>query len=174
MSVLTIAALSHGLLVAPPPVYVADGAEDIKRRIELYVVGILRGVFSGWTIVPSKGGDDTAQAAGSGDAAEVEPPFILVQVQECAELLPDPPTHQALVKVAYFSRLTATTTPQHSAAVGAIGAALRALPRGYYLSTDLTINGIELQKPEEIRDDGQDLHGDVFSVALGVTEGPVG
>lgn len=143
--------------------------DEIKRRIELYVVGILRGALAGWIIVPNKGGDDVADD--SEDAAEVEPPFVLVKVTELEEVLADPPTHQVEVKVAYFSHMSATTTPEHSIKVGELATAVRALPKGYYVSTDLTINGVELQKGAEVRDDEQQIHGDVFILAMGVTEG---
>lgn len=141
--------------------------DEIKRRIELYVTGLLRGALAGWTIVPNKGGDDTE------DAQEVAPPFVLVKVTECEEMLTDPPTHQAEVKVAYFTHMSAATSPEHSAAVGQLQAAVRALPRGYYTSTDLTINGTELQKSDDLRDDTQQIHADVFTLAMGVTEGAV-
>lgn len=140
-------------------------SDEPKRRIELYVVGILRGALPDWTIVPSKGGDDEA------DAEEVEPPFVLVRVTECEQVLDDPPTHQAVAKVAYFSHMDDATTPAHSAKVGELATAVRALPKGYYVSTDLTINGTDVQRGDEVRDDQQNIHGDVFVVDLGATEG---
>lgn len=144
-----------------------SGAGDIKRRIELYVVGILRGKLPAFTIVPNKGGDDAA------DAEEVEPPFVLVKATECEQVLAEPPTHQAVVKVAYFAHLHETTSPEHSAKVGDLGVAVRALPNGYYVSTDLTINGTDVQRGDEVRDDEQKIHGDVFVIDLGATEGAV-
>ncbi len=147
---------------------VEGSGDEIKRRIELYVVGILRGLLAGWTIVPSKGGDDEE------DAQEVEPPFVLVKVTGCEQVLDDPPTHQVALKVAYFAHMSETTSPAYSGKVGELQAALRVLPRGYYASTDLTINGVSVEKPDEIRDDEQKIAADVFEMAMGVTEGRVG
>lgn len=141
--------------------------DDTKRRIELYVVGILRGVLAGWSIVPNTGGDDHE------DAQEVTPPFVLVKVTEAEQVLDDPPTHQVTVKVALFSHIAETTSLEQSGKVGELGTAVRGLPKGYYGSTNITINGVDVQSGAEVRDDEQKILGDVFVLAMGVTEGRV-
>lgn len=139
----------------------------MNERIELYLVGVLRGLLPGFDIVPMQGGDDES------DSDEVEPPFLLCKVLDCPQVMDHPPTYQVTAKLGWFSQTDDTTVPQHKEKFDQVKAAANRLPAGYYESTDITINGVTINGTDEVRDDPQNVRGSVVVLAIGVTEGHV-
>ncbi|MEA3211566.1 MAG: hypothetical protein QOE70_4623 [Chthoniobacter sp.] len=78
------------------------------------------------------------------------------------------------VKIARVSHIDETTSPQHSAQVAQFHEVLRGLlqVRGCYEPLQLDINGIVFapkKSNEEIEEEDEQAHGDVFTMVAGVT-----
>ena len=73
------------------------------------------------------------------------------------------------VKIAYMSHIGDTTSAAHSATVRAIEKAIPLLPAGYDVKHGITVHGTDLQSSDEFTDETEKTHGDVFTVAVGVS-----
>lgn len=139
-------------------------ANEIKRKVELWLCGTLAAAVQSVRFFPTHGGSE------SDDAAEIEPPYCEVAVDGAPEkVLAQESTWTVRVALGYLSHIDETDTPAHSATVRAIYEALGTLGRGYQAAQQLVVHGIDIESTDTFSDDQSQIHGDVFNLVLGVS-----
>jgi len=140
-------------------------SDEIKRATELWFCAQLR-ELPGTTWYASKGGE-----VGTGEAAAIVPPYGFVQVTDARSALPGSTAWLLTVKVAWLSHIGDTTSPEHSLLVRHVQAALAALSTTKPAvdgQLGLAVSGTETVASEDFTDEEEQIHGDVFTVAVGV------
>lgn len=141
---------------------------EIKRKAELLVVEELAAALPDLTILPSRGGSDTA------DSAPVPLVFVVVEALTAEKRLAQEETYFVEMAAGYITPLYDVPIGEHAVNFKRLNDALKAIRQGWSVTQEMMLHGLDVTATESFEDTERRAHGDTISFAIGCTSGPVG
>ena len=139
-------------------------SNEIKRKVELWLSGLLSAALPEMKFYASKGGDG---AGGDTDAAPIVGPASVVTAEKPRKLLAEKDLWLVPVSVIYVTSIYDTTTPEHSVAVRKIYDVIAGIQPGFDGEQQLMVSGTDITEVDEFEDAEKVGHGDLIALVLG-------
>lgn len=135
---------------------------DIKRATEVYICEKLsQTVIPPHTFVPFTGGSEFA------DAAQLEPPFTIVAIDDAQRTHAQDATWICKGTVQIITHANESTSRQHAELVRSIYVAVAAIDTD---ASDplFSFHGLDIDKMRSAQDSEENMHADVIDIVVGV------